>query len=255
MTKETIACIKEQLSKVTNAEDPRMLIWQEDERKGVQTAITACKRRLEKEAKEKERLHQMMVYERAEQSKGARIIAGIDEAGRGPLAGPVVAAACILPEGFLPVGLNDSKKMSEAARDHLYKLIVENCQVGVGIIHADEIDQINIYEAAKKAMHEAVLTLPNIPDHLLVDAMVIPGGFQQTSIIKGDAKSASIAAASIVAKVTRDRMMKEFASRYPGYGFEKNMGYGTPEHLHGLKKYGITPLHRKTFAPVKEMLR
>ncbi|OMP68583.1 ribonuclease HII [Domibacillus epiphyticus] len=254
MVKETIICIKEQLSTVTNIDDPRFAVWKEDERKGVQTAVISCIRRLEKEKKEKERLYQMMEYERNVQASGARFIAGIDEAGRGPLAGPVVAAACILPEGFLPSGLNDSKKMSESARDHLYELIMNHCQTGVGIISAEEIDEINIYEAAKKAMVEAVKALPEPPDHLLVDAMVIPGEVDQTSIIKGDAKSASIAAASIVAKVTRDRLMKEYALKYPGYGFNKNMGYGTSEHLHGLKKYGITPQHRKTFAPVKEML-
>ncbi len=255
MAKETIAFIKEQLSVIKTTDDSRLSFWKNDERKGVQAAITTCIRRLERERKEEDRLHQIMAYERAEQAKGVCIIAGIDEAGRGPLAGPVVAAACILPEGFLPAGINDSKKLSETARDHLYELIMKNCQTGVGIISVDEIDQINIYEATKKAMIEAVKALPATPDHLFVDAMVIPVDIHQTSIIKGDAKSASIAAASIIAKVTRDRLMKEYARQYPGYGFEKNMGYGTREHLLGLEKYGITPQHRKTFAPVKEMLQ
>lgn len=255
MAKETISFIKEQLSVIKTTDDPHLSTWKDDERKGVQAAITACIRRLERERKEQDRLHQLMAYERAEQAKGVRIIAGIDEAGRGPLAGPVVAAACILPEGFLPEGINDSKKLSETARDHLYELIMAKCQTGVGIISADEIDQINIYEATKKAMIEAVQALPAPPDHLFVDAMVIPVDIHQTSIIKGDAKSASIAAASIIAKVTRDRLMKEYARQYPGYGFEKNMGYGTREHLLGLEEYGITPQHRKTFAPVKEILQ
>lgn len=255
MAKETIAFIKEQLSVIKTIDDSRLSFWQDDERKGVQAAITACIRRLERERKERERLHKIMTYERVEQAKGARMIAGIDEAGRGPLAGPVVAAACILPNGFLPEGINDSKKLSETTRDHLYELIMANCQTGVGIVSANEIDQINIYEATKKAMVKAVQALPTIPNHLLIDAMVIPVHIHQTSIVKGDAKSASIAAASIIAKVTRDRLMKEYACQYPGYGFEKNMGYGTREHLLGLEEYGFTPQHRKTFAPVKEMLR
>lgn len=255
MAKETIAFIKKQLSIMKTKDDPRMSIWKDDERKGVQAAVKACIQRLERERKEQERLSQMIAYELTERAKGVRMIAGIDEAGRGPLAGPVVAAACILPDGFLPNGINDSKKLSETVRDQLYEIITANCQVGVGIINADEIDQINIYEATKKAMIKAVKALPAPPDHLLVDAMVIPIDIHQTSIIKGDAKSASIAAASIIAKVTRDRLMKEYARQYPGYGFEKNKGYGTREHLLGLEEYGITPQHRKTFAPIKEMLQ
>lgn len=254
MEKETIAQIKAQLLTVTTLADDRLARWGEDERKGVQTALNACMQRIQKELKEQERLFNMMAYEQTEKARGARFIAGIDEAGRGPLAGPVVAAACILPEGFLPGGLNDSKKLSEAVREKLYKLIMDHAQVGIGIVSAQEIDQINIYEASKKAMLLAVESLPQCPDHLLVDAMSLPCTISQTSIIKGDSKSASIAAASIIAKVTRDRIMKQHAEEYPGYGLEKNMGYGTKEHLEGLKKNGITPQHRKTFAPVKNML-
>ncbi|OES43631.1 ribonuclease HII [Domibacillus iocasae] len=254
MKNETIAQIKEQLQLVTTLEDERLIHWALDHRNGVQAAVKACKRRIQKKSEEQERLHQMMSYERKAMKQGKQLIAGIDEAGRGPLAGPVVAAACILPEGFLPEGLNDSKKVKESVREELYTLITEKATIGVGIVSSEEIDEINIYEAAKKAMVLAVNALTEQPDHLLVDAMTLPLNISQESIIKGDAKSASIAAASIIAKVTRDRLMKQYASEYPGYGFEKNMGYGTKEHLIGLQTIGITPQHRKTFAPIKDMI-
>ncbi|WNS79744.1 ribonuclease HII [Domibacillus sp. DTU_2020_1001157_1_SI_ALB_TIR_016] len=253
MCKETITQIKQQLAAVSSLEDKQLARWEKDERRGVQAAVKACRRRLQKKKDEQERLKQMMAYERAAMKRGMQSIAGIDEAGRGPLAGPVVAAACILPDGFLPEGLNDSKKIKESIRDELYALIIEKAAVGVGIVSAEEIDRINIYEAAKKAMMLAVESLPKQPDHLLVDAMTLPAAISQEAIIKGDAKSASIAAASIIAKVTRDRLMKEYAAQFPGYGFEKNMGYGTKEHIEGLKQFGVTPQHRKTFAPVKDM--
>jgi ribonuclease HII len=254
MKTETIAYIKKQLQSITTLEDERLIQWTLDHRSGVQAAVKACKRRIQKKQEEQERLHQMMEYERSAIYRGKGLIAGIDEAGRGPLAGPVVAAACILPDGFLPDGLNDSKKVKESVRGELYTLIVENAMVGIGIVGAEEIDEMNIYEAAKKAMVLAVNALSKQPDHLLVDAMTLPLNISQESIIKGDAKSASIAAASIIAKVTRDRLMKQYAIDYPGYGFEKNMGYGTKEHVKGLQTFGITPQHRKTFAPIKEMI-
>ncbi|WP_046175073.1 ribonuclease HII [Domibacillus indicus] len=254
MKKETIARIKEQLLLVTSLEDEKLAQWDLDSRSGVQAALKACRRRLQKQEEERQRLDQIMFFERKAISQGKQLIAGIDEAGRGPLAGPVVAAACILPEGFLPEGLNDSKKLNESVRNELFKLITEKAFVGIGIVSAETIDQINIYEAAKKAMIQAVNELPEQPGYLLVDAMALPVPIEQESIIKGDAKSASIAAASIVAKVTRDRLMKQYAAQYPGYGFEKNMGYGTKEHLKGLQEHGVTPQHRKTFAPVKDML-
>ncbi len=254
MKKETIAQIKAQLLTVTAMDDERLRLWQDDERKGVQTSLKTCLQRLEKQQKEQKRLLTMMMYEQREKENGAQMIAGVDEAGRGPLAGPVVAAACILPEGFLPEGINDSKKLKESVREELYQLIIKHAHTGIGIVSACEIDQINIYEAAKKAMLLAIKNLPEAPDHLLVDAMTLPGDIEQTAIIKGDSKSASIAAASIVAKVTRDRIMKQYAKQYPGYGFEKNMGYGTKEHLEGLHSFGPTPQHRKTFAPVKQLL-
>ena len=180
--------------------------------------------------------------------QGFSLIAGIDEVGRGPLAGPVVASAVILPETFYLPGLNDSKKISEAKRELFYETIMEEAiAVGTGIVHNEEIDEINIYEATKKAMITAVAQLSQQPDHLLIDAMKLDLPIPQLSIIKGDAKSVSIAAASIVAKVTRDRMMKEYAKEYPHYGFDKNMGYGTSAHLDALHAYGLTPWHRKKF--------
>ena len=254
MKKETVAQIKEHLALIGELEDKRLIEWEQDERSGVQAAVKACRRRIQKRQDEYKRLYEMTAYERRASERGLQAVAGIDEAGRGPLAGPVVAAACILPEGFLPEGLNDSKKLTESMREELFTRITENAIVGVGIVSAQEIDQINIYEAAKKAMMIAATSLSKQPDHLLVDAMVLPSSVSQESIIKGDAKSASIAAASIVAKVTRDRLMKKYAQEFTGYGFEKNMGYGTKEHIEGLKKFGVTPQHRKTFAPVKEMI-
>ena len=254
MKKETIATIKQHLATVHDVKDERLAYWSEDERAGVQAAVQSCRRRIAKAEEEQQRLFHIMSYEREAVRNGSKFIAGIDEAGRGPLAGPVVAAACILPEGFLPEGMNDSKKINESVRNELFALISEKAHVGVGIISAEEIDQINIYEAAKKAMVEAVQALPQQPDHLLVDAMTLPLPISQQSIIKGDAKSASIAAASIIAKVTRDRLMKQYAIDFPGYGFEKNMGYGTKDHLQGLAALGVTPQHRRTFAPVRQII-
>ncbi|WP_050181471.1 ribonuclease HII [Domibacillus robiginosus] len=252
--KETIAQIKAQLAAIDELDDKRLTEWEKDERSGVQAALKVYRRRIKNKKEEQERLQGMMAYEREAVNQGLFSIAGIDEAGRGPLAGPVVAAACILPDGFLPEGLNDSKKIKESLRNELFTLITERAAVGIGVVSAEEIDQINIYEAAKKAMLLAVQSLPKQPDHLLVDAMTLPVSISQESIIKGDAKSASIAAASIIAKVTRDRLMKQYAEEYPGYGFEKNMGYGTQEHIEGLKQFGVTPQHRRTFAPIKNMI-
>lgn len=186
--------------------------------------------------------------------KGYSIIAGIDEVGRGPLAGPVVAAAVILSEDFYLPGLNDSKKLSKAKRESYYTYIKQHADIGIGIVDHKEIDQLNIYQATKKAMQMAVQSLTRTPDYLLIDAMTLPLSVPQESIIKGDTKSASIAAASIVAKVVRDRMMEQFAKKYPYYGFDQNMGYGTKEHLDGLKIYGPSDIHRLSFSPVKEIV-
>lgn len=206
-----------------------------------------------------EKLVSMQVYERQLRQAGAKYIGGVDEVGRGPLAGPVVAACVILPEDFDVLGVDDSKKLSEKRREELYDLILEKA-VAYGIGSADHlvIDEINILEATRLAMREAVQKAEEMLrkrigeevsiDHILFDAIKIKEiETPQTSIIKGDAKSVSIAAASIVAKVTRDRQMIEYHKQYPDYGFDSNKGYGTKAHYEGIKRCGITPIHRKTF--------
>lgn len=181
-------------------------------------------------------------------------IAGIDEVGRGPLVGPVVTAAVILPKDFYDERINDSKKLTEKKRELLYDVIMENAlSVGIGISSPEVIDEINILNATKKAMIEAINNLSIKPEHLLIDAVRLDIDIPQTSIIKGDAKSQSIASASIIAKVTRDRMMVELDKKYPMYDFKHNKGYGTKKHIEALYKYGPLKEHRKSFAPVSEL--
>ena len=196
---------------------------------------------------ERAREYALLRYEREYEAEG--LIAGVDEAGRGPLAGPVVAAAVILHPGAEILGINDSKKLSEAKREALYPEILEKCMaVGVGIVSAARIDEINILQATYEAMRKAVSGLCFAPDVLLVDAVTIPGvELRQVPIIKGDAKSLSIGAASIVAKVTRDRMMRELDAVYPEYGFAGHKGYGTAAHIEALKTFGPCPIHRRSF--------
>lgn len=199
---------------------------------------------------ELERLRSMKEYEYSFLSKGNVVIAGVDEAGRGPLAGPVVAAAAILNVDDDFIYLNDSKKVTPKRRDILYNDIMNRTIYGIGIVSAEEIDEMNILQATYKAMRMAIDKLSKRPEVLLNDAVIIPGideSIHQEKIIKGDAKSVSIAAASILAKVTRDRYMEELGEKYPEYGFEKHKGYGTKAHIEAIKKYGITPEHRKTF--------
>ncbi len=192
----------------------------------------------------------MKEFENELYENGIKYIAGIDEVGRGPLVGPVVTAAVILPRDFYDERINDSKKLTEKKRELLYDVIMENAvSVGIGISSEDVIDEINILEATKKAMIEAVNNLSVKPEHLLIDAVKLNIDIPQTSIIKGDAKSESIAAASIVAKVTRDRMMVELDKEHPEYDFKHNKGYGTKKHIEAIEKYGILKEHRKTFAP------
>lgn len=199
--------------------------------------------------KEKRMLQEMQVYERELRDRGVRYIAGIDEVGRGPLAGPVVAAAVILPEGFDVLGVNDSKKLSEKRREELFIKIKEKAIAwAIGMADNRIIDEINILQATKQAMREAVGNLEVQPEHLLIDAVKLEDvEVPQTSIIKGDEKSLSVAAASILAKVTRDHMMVDYANEFPGYAFEKNKGYGTKAHYEGLRAQGLCPIHRKTF--------
>ena len=187
---------------------------------------------------------------------GINLVAGIDEVGRGPLVGPVVACAVILPKDFYMEEINDSKKLSEKKREMLYSVIMENAiSVGIGVKSEKVIDEVNIYEATKLAMIDAVNNLSVKPEHLLIDAMKLDIDIPQTSIIKGDSKSESIAAASIVAKVTRDRMLDELDLVYPEYGFKNNKGYGTKKHLEAIKKYGVIDEHRRSFSPVSDALK
>ncbi|MCX7921837.1 MAG: ribonuclease HII [Clostridia bacterium] len=199
--------------------------------------------------KEVSRFNDMSQYEKEAYSQGYRFIAGIDEAGRGPLAGPVVAAAVILPEKVFIENLNDSKKLSHKQRDYLFDIIKEKAlSYGIGIVDEKCIDDINILNATKKAMQIAVSQLKPQPDILLIDAVQLQDvNIEQKSIIKGDSFSISIAAASILAKVTRDRMVDNFDLEYPQYGFAKHKGYGTKEHINAIKKYGICPIHRVSF--------
>ena len=253
--KYNISQIKEILSSIHSIEDPMFQQLSLDMRKGVQTALKSCQKRIEKEQKRAEHFIEMQYYERLAYKEGASFIAGVDEVGRGPLAGPVVAAAVILPKNIEDLGFDDSKKLSASKREEIYRLIQEKAiAIGIGIVDADIIDKVNIYQASRLAMQQAVSELKIQPDYLLIDAMKIDVNTPQIGIIKGDAKSISIAAASIVAKQVRDQMMQEFDELYPGYDFSNNAGYGTPKHLEGLKSKGICPIHRKTFAPIKDYL-
>lgn len=196
------------------------------------------------------RLLELSKYEKEYYQKGYHCICGIDEAGRGPLAGPVVAGAVILPEGCLLEGVNDSKKVSEKKREKLYDVITENAVAwAVGIVDNKVIDEINILNATRRAMKMAIEGLSVKPNYILIDAekKVDTNGIPYLPIIKGDALSISIAAASIIAKVTRDRMMREYAKVYPQYDFSKHKGYGTKAHIEAIQKYGLCDIHRKTF--------
>ena len=227
--------------------------FRQDERPGVRKLLDKHERRLSAFRKELERLDEMMAYER--KYAEFALIAGIDEAGRGPLAGPVVAAAVILPKDRPILYVNDSKQLSEKKREELYPVILrEAVAVGVGMAGPERIDEINILQATYEAMRAAVASLQGpdgtsfAPDLLLNDAVRIPElPMRQIPIIKGDAKSCSIAAASIIAKVTRDRIMREFDTVYPAYGFAKHKGYGSQEHIEALREYGPCPIHRRTF--------
>lgn len=240
--------IKQEL-KMTNPENLQTFIsqYREDERAGVMKLVETAKKRLSDFEKEKERTYEMQKYERMYEN--CRYICGIDEVGRGPLAGPVVAAAVILPKDVDIYYLNDSKQLSEKKRESLYDEILEKA-IAVGIGFADEkcIDEINILQADYVAMRIALSQLSVTPDVLLNDAVIIPEvDIKQEKIIKGDAKSVSIAAASIIAKVTRDRYMVEMDEKYPGYGFAKNKGYGSAAHIEAIKTNGPCEIHRRSF--------
>ena len=250
----TIKEVKERLAMIDELDHPLFEELILDGRAGVKAAISKRKRELQKQVDEDLRLEKMLAYEKELYTQGIQLIAGVDEVGRGPLAGPVVAAAVILPKACKIPGLNDSKKIPKSKHKEIYEAVLQNAiAIGIGIKDNHVIDQVNIYEATKLAMMEAIGQLEPQPQHLLIDAMKLDLPISQTSIIKGDANSLSIAAASIVAKVTRDQMMEEFDREYPGYDFAQNAGYGTAKHLAGLEQLGVTPIHRRSFEPVKTM--
>lgn len=223
-----------------------------DSRKGVVEIGHRVQSQLARREQLANQWHEMSKYEQQLREQGNSLIVGIDEVGRGPLAGPVVAAAVALPTDFFLPGLNDSKKVPAVMREAFYDVIQRDAiAVGIGVVSSERIDQINILQATFEAMRIALDQLGQTPDACLVDAVRIPGiTCRQFPIIGGDGKSVSIAAASIIAKVTRDRMMSKYAEEYPQYGFDKNVGYGTAEHLQALHTYGPCPLHRRSFGQV-----
>lgn len=255
MTTKTILEVEQILAEIKTNDHPLIIELRKDTRKGVIQLLTRWEKKINLEKEAKDKFIEMNHYENKYRLMGNEWIAGVDEVGRGPLAGPVVAAAVILPIDFYLSGIDDSKKLSEKKKEEYYQVIREKAiSIGIGIVEPEVIDEINIYEATKKAMNIAIQRLDRQPDVLLIDAMKLNTPYLEDSIIKGDAKSISIAAASIVAKVTRDRMMRDFASKYPEYHFQKNMGYGTKDHLDAIEKLGITPIHRKSFSPIKEII-
>lgn len=221
--------------------------YSQDGRTGVQKLVEQAKKKLQRLEQERQRIYRLGEYERKYADYQA--ICGIDEAGRGPLAGPVVAGAVILPKGCDILYINDSKKLCAKRREELYERIMEQAvAVGIGMASPQRIDEINILQATYEAMREAINNLGVMPDILLNDAVTIPGvQITQVPIIKGDAKSISIGAASILAKVTRDRLMVQYEEQYPGYGFASHKGYGSKEHIAAIKRLGASAIHRKTF--------
>lgn len=248
MTEKKIGEIREELRAASDRELPSFIeTYKADERGGVVKLVEQAGKRLEKLEAERARIENLKKYEKEYAEYG--YICGIDEVGRGPLAGPVVAGAVILPKDCDILYINDSKKLTAAKREELYDIIMEKAvAVGIGMASPARIDEINILQATYEAMREAISKLSAKPDLLLNDAVTIPGvDIRQVPIIKGDAKSISIGAASIVAKVTRDRMMVEYDKIMPEYGFASNKGYGSAEHIAALKKVGPSPIHRASF--------
>lgn len=256
LKKLTIKEIKTLLNKEATPSEDVLKALENDERKGVQNALKSWYvRQMKKEALE-ENFQKMMQYENKARAAGYQYIAGIDEVGRGPLAGPVVTAAVILPADVQLQGINDSKQLNTLEKEYWFERIYkEAVSVSTSIVSAEIIDKVNIYEATRLSMKEAVESLSETPEMLLVDAMHIDTSIPQKKIIKGDAKSISIAAASIIAKVTRDRLMAQYDELYPGYGFAQNAGYGTKQHLEGLNNYGPTAIHRRSFKPVSHFFK
>ena len=253
MAEKKIGDIKMELQAAADKELPLFVqAYESDERTGVQSLVAKARKRIDALEKEILRTEEMKHYEKEYEACG--YICGIDEVGRGPLAGPVVAGAVILPKDCKILYINDSKQLSEKKREELYDIIMQEAvAVGIGYATHTRIDEINILQATYEAMREAISKLSVKPDILLNDAVTIPQvAIRQVPIIKGDAKSMSIAAASIVAKVTRDRLMVEFDKAYPEYHFAENKGYGSAVHIEALKKIGPSPIHRQSF--IKNLL-
>ncbi len=249
MPKKTAAQIKKEFQALTLDMLPGFLkCYGDDERASVKKLVVRASKRLAELEKERERIYRLGKYER-QYGKQYAVVCGVDEAGRGPLAGPVVAGAVILPKDCEILYINDSKQLSEKKREELYDVIMrEAVATGIGVASPQRIDEVNILNATYEAMREAINNLGTKPDILLNDAVTIPQmPIAQVPIVKGDAKSISIGAASILAKVTRDRMMLEYEDKYPGYGFASNKGYGTQAHIAAIKQLGPVEIHRRTF--------
>lgn len=249
LSKMTLQQLREYVDGTDMLADNLLELMANDGRTGVRQLYLRIMRQNALKQKELARLQALEVYEQDLRGRGFRLIAGVDEVGRGPLAGPVVAAAVILPPGIRLIGLDDSKKLTPVIRERLYEEILAGAVAFyVSVVSEKDIDRINIYQASLKAMGEAVAKLLPAPDYVLVDAVQIPEvSVPQLPLVKGDGLSASIAAASVLAKVTRDRLMDSYDKEYPQYGFIRNKGYGTREHFEAICKYGPCPIHRVSF--------
>ena len=248
-----ISEVKELLAGEPTAE--QLATLKDDERSGVQRLVASYYKRLEKEALERERFDKMLTFEKEYYAQGMQYVAGVDEAGRGPLAGPLVIAAVILPQDVFISGLNDSKQISAVKRDKLYdEIIAKAVAIEVNIVSVSNIDKYNIYSATQRGMAEVLEHLPVRPQVALIDAMPVQVKDMETvPIVHGDALSVSIAAASIIAKVTRDRIMERLDEKFPAYGFANNKGYGSGAHMQAIAEFGATRWHRRSYEPVKSM--
>ncbi|RAN51887.1 ribonuclease HII [Dolosigranulum pigrum] len=256
MIHKTIKEIEALLQTMEDANHPVIKELQNDQRKGVQQALKRWQKKQEKHAQLEVDFQIRNKYEQQLYDENITLIGGVDEVGRGPLAGPVVAACVILDPSLPILGLNDSKQLSATRRKQLVDTINErSLAVTIAQVTPEEIDRLNIYQATKLAMERAVAALNHPVEHLLIDAMTIAVDIPQQSIIKGDTHSNSIAAASIIAKEYRDQLMTDFSQQYPAYDFDSNMGYGTSAHLAALRKVGICPIHRRSFEPIKSMVQ
>ncbi|AGB40607.1 ribonuclease HII [Halobacteroides halobius DSM 5150] len=254
VSKLTIKELKEKIEKKDQVSEELIVKLEADSRTGVHKIAQKLRRKEERKKEAKQKFKEMSQYEKKLHQQNYRLIAGIDEAGRGPLAGPVVAAAVILPTDKFILGLDDSKKLNEKKREELFDIIYNQAiDIGVGVVDNQRIDEINILNATYEAMKKAIKDLETNPDYLLIDAEELSDvNIPQQGITRGDSKSISIAAASIIAKVTRDRKLVEYDKEYPHYNFASNKGYGTAEHITALREQGPSPIHRHSFKVVKK---